>query len=436
MAEKSTKLSGFQLRNVGLMSLNLFMWTVCYLGSTFYTQFIEHYNLTNTQYGFIMSAFGIVSLVGYLLGGVLADKFRAKRLVVLSIFATTGLAVVMGMAKSYLALIAIFFGFGITIPFMSWTAFLKFVRASGTNEQQGRLFSVFEITITVLNTVANFGLLALMNPIVENWGFGAVSYIYAAILAAIGFAILIFAKDVNTFGNREKSNFKMKDIGRALRHPVTWINGVIILAYYIMGAGVTYFNPYIHELFGLSVGNAVLLILIARYPVRVLVTYLGGKVVDKKGKSTLVNFFCAGLSTVALLALLAMPKSPELAAVAIVLVLLFFIATYFGRVALYTPLAEGGVPMEISGTVSGIVSAIGYSIDVWLYTLCGFMLDNSATSEQGFGKITVLFLAASISLVIASLVFQRYLSRKKMRETEPAGTPVAQAQAGAQAAAD
>jgi len=52
---------------------------------------------------------------------------------------------------------------------------------------------------------------------------------------------------------------------------------------------------------------------------------------------------------------------------------------------LYMPVAEGKIPIAMTGTVMGIASAIGYSSDIWLYNLCGTWLDN--LGNAGYANI-------------------------------------------------
>lgn len=42
---------------------------------------------------------------------------------------------------------------------------------------------------------------------------------------------------------------------------------------------------------------------------------------------------------------------------------------------------ECGIPMVLMGTVTGIVSTIGYSIDLWLYAVTGSFLDTMGNAD-------------------------------------------------------
>ena len=46
------------------------------------------YHLTNTQMGLLGSAYGVLGVFSYIIGGVLADKIKAKKLLIFSMIAT------------------------------------------------------------------------------------------------------------------------------------------------------------------------------------------------------------------------------------------------------------------------------------------------------------------------------------------------------------
>lgn len=61
-----------------------------YIRETFYPQIQEAMNLTNTQMGLLSSGYSSVALFSYFIGGIIADKFSARKLLAFS-FITTGL---------------------------------------------------------------------------------------------------------------------------------------------------------------------------------------------------------------------------------------------------------------------------------------------------------------------------------------------------------
>ena len=67
-----------------LLTSTCLVYNLPYLSSTFYTQFLEAFNLSNTQAGMLITFFSLTATPGYLFGGMLADKFNPKKLIILS----------------------------------------------------------------------------------------------------------------------------------------------------------------------------------------------------------------------------------------------------------------------------------------------------------------------------------------------------------------
>ena len=59
-----------------------------YLRETYMVPLQEATGATKTQLGLIMSAYGIVNFICYFPGGILADKFSCKKLIIFSCFGT------------------------------------------------------------------------------------------------------------------------------------------------------------------------------------------------------------------------------------------------------------------------------------------------------------------------------------------------------------
>lgn len=110
----------------------------------------------------------------------------------------------------------------------------------------------------------------------------------------------------------------------------------------------------------------------------------------------------------------------------IAILIAFYVVLNLQRTCMYTPIPEGGVPLAITGTATGIVSTIGYSSDIWLYTLCGSWLDEYG--ESGYSRIWGLMMVGMLVSAVFGLLFARYKKKNKekieavYRENEMLGT--------------
>ena len=105
-------------KNLGTILLLAFAGSIIYglpyFRSYYYDTYQNMYNLTNTQMGLLGSAYGLLGVFSYVIGGVLADKIKAKKLLIFSMIAT-GLGGLLHLVVSdFYALAAIYGLWGVT----------------------------------------------------------------------------------------------------------------------------------------------------------------------------------------------------------------------------------------------------------------------------------------------------------------------------------
>ena len=409
-----SKLTVRQIVSVFFISTTLLLWSLPYLANTFYEQFLEAYHLTNTQAGFLLTMFGLTATPGYIIGGIIADRVRAKLLLLLSLFSSCALAVAMAFVTGYAPLLIIFGLFGVTIPMLQWSAYLKMVRAQGSEDQQGRIFSWLEIFGAIIPAIGSYGILAFMKTIIATVGFKWVTVIYGAILAVFGLLILFFVKEPESI--TQENSFKLAYIGKVLKEPAVWLNCLIVLGLYTSPGIITYLNPYMTQFFGISTTLAVAIMAGSKTLLRLFCAPIGGRLIDKTGRSSVPLKLCSIICIAILIAMLLVPSGAQNGWLMVSLVVLLCIMIPLGRPAMYTPVPEAGIPMMLTGTAMGLVSGIGYSTDIWLYSLCGNWIDKHG--EQGYRYILILFIASLVLVFVSAVAFDFYMKKKRAAAAE------------------
>ena len=252
------------------LTLTTLCYSLPYLSSSFYTQFLEAFSLSNTQAGFLMSMFSLTATPGYLFGGIIADKFSPKKVIMLSQLLTAALGYAMCLIQGYSILLVCYLGFGISTTFLHWSAYLKLVRAQANENEEGKIFGFFETCAAVVGAVTSYGILGLLGHISS---FRVVTAIYASILVVVTIIIGLTLEDPK---NEQASNeFNVRMVGKALAHPVTWINGFIVMGLFILATGTSYLNPYLCSVFGTSVEFGTALAIANRTVIRIFVVGIG-----------------------------------------------------------------------------------------------------------------------------------------------------------------
>ena len=344
----------------------------------YYDAYVAAYNLTNVQMGALGTAYGILGLLSYLIGGIFADKFSAKKLIVFSLVAT-GIA---GFAhlffSAFYALIAIYALWGITSLLTFWPALIKMVRKQGSSAEQGRAYGIFEGgrgAVSALHLAAATLIFAQAGKLVGDVAglrWVIIFYSVAAILAGI-FVSITLKDEVEVKSAKASGGFKMSDLIRVVKMPAVWLVIVLLFSNYVFNMSFYYFTPYATEAFKASAVFAAVLTVLAQY-CRPIASTGGGFLADKIGRANVlfVGFVCMALSTIVMIV---MPKGPGSITLLIAACVVLYLAMYSNYGIFYSLLDEGGVPMEVSGTAIGLVSTLAYLPEALCPLIAGKVLD-------------------------------------------------------------
>ena len=104
------------------------------LSRVFRPTVLEVFNLTNVEIGYCFSVYGIVAMISYPFGGVLADKFQPRKLMAVALW-MTALGGFLYATFPDLFTLKILYGYwGFTTIFLFWSPMIKATRVwGGTN---------------------------------------------------------------------------------------------------------------------------------------------------------------------------------------------------------------------------------------------------------------------------------------------------------------
>lgn len=371
----------------------------------FYNHFLETYNITDGQAGELLSFFGITAVIGYFIGGWIADRFNPKSLVVMSAVLTAAAGTVVAFSSSFTVLKIMYFIFGITSTCMHWSAFLKLIKNIGSDEEQGRLFGFYNFAFGLIGVACTYLILGMMETALAKYEFRGGMMIYCVISIIFGILTWIFVPyDEEKAKSRESADDKidLKLVGKVLKMPITWYLGLFTLGYFLIRSTIPYLNPYMTDAFGISVGVAALLTNTLRSGMNLVSGPIGGFFIDKLKSSTKVVMAGSLGTLVFTVVLMMVPQQHNMITLLMVTCVILLLFSYVNSTALYTPVTEAKVPFRYVGTVLGVASAIGYSSDIWLYNVCGSWLD--AFGNAGYKYIWMLQGGGGVMMMITGLL--------------------------------
>lgn len=361
-----------------------------YLRETYMEPLSQATGATYTQLGLIMSAYGIVNFICYFPGGVLADKFSCKTLIVISCFGTALAGFWYWTLPSFIWLVVIHAVFAITTVFTFWAAMVKSINRLGTEEEQGRLFGLLEGGRGLIGTLVAFGSVAVFGIASDAIGGMKNAILYYSILMAVaGVLAVIFLendKPVATEAGSVKPLNK-KDFIEVAKMPRVWLCGALGICNYSALIFHGYITGYLSNAFGLSdtvVGN---LSVIRTYVMMMLGAFVAGFIADKIGsRIKLIKWAFVGMTIFASLYVL-IPTHGAGVPLVICNFVVYGLFLYSIKAMYFSTIDEVLVPKRLAGTASGIISLCTYAPEVFLYTVSGNIVDkyvNTATPLRGY----------------------------------------------------
>lgn len=379
-----------------------------YLRETYMEPLQAATGATKTQLGLLMSAYGIVNFICYFPGGILADKFSSKKLIMLSCFGTAAAGLWYWTMPGFGALVVIHAIFAVTTVFTFWAAMVKSINNLGGPQEQGRLFGMLEGGRGLIGTLAAFGSVAVFGMAADDIGGmkNAILY-YSVLLIIAGVLAAIFMKDNKpVVSTEEKKNpLNVKDVMAVVKMPMVWLCGVLGVCNYSALIFHGYITGYLSEAFGLSATMVANLSVVRTYFMMMVGAFVAGIISDKVGsRIKFIQWAFLGMAVFATLYVVI----PTNGAAAIPMIVANFVCyglcLYSIKALYFSTIDEVLVPKNLAGTASGIISLVTYSVEIFLYTVSGNMVDKYIGTATPFQGYIHCFIAMSVLSVIGFIV--------------------------------
>ena len=383
-----------------------------YVKYVFYDAQIAAMGLNNTQSGLLLTMYTIGNMVLYIPGGYLADKVSTKKALIISLVATSVLTWVYAFSLNFVVSMIIWLGLSFSTAFVFWSALMKAVRIVGTEEEQGFMYGLYYACNGIAAALTSFISLYAYNTAGEDIKSGFVRGVNASgVVVLIAAICLVFlmkedAGKVTTESDDDKISLPM--VGKVLKSPVVWILSIVILCGYGLKSSVSYFNPYLTEVVGVSAVNSGIFSIINNY-LLLLLAPVGGILADKVFKSTCKWLSVSFVILAVLFGGVLLIPSDISPMVASIYTLLPGAVTMMMYGVVFSSVSEAGISRTMTGTVIGISSIIGYLPDSIYSVLFGKWLDNKGAA--GYTNIFIFLVASGILGAVLAFWIYRHGKR-------------------------
>jgi nitrate/nitrite transporter NarK len=381
---------------------------------------LDVFGITNLQLGTAFSLYGVVAMFAYFPGGPLADRFSPRWLLTIAL-ATTACGGIYYSTVPGMSGLTVLFGFwGLSTILLFWAALIRATREWGGESLQGAGFGILDggrglfAALLASLTVAVFAALlpddvasATLEQRTEalRW----VILIFTGMTAAV--AVLVWfsipsgeAQESQALENR----ITLKSIGLVMKNPAVWLQGAIVLCAYTGFKGTDDFALYARDGFGFDEVESARISTLSLW-VRPFAALGAGLLADRirASNAVVICFLAVAVGYLVVALGLLDPSATWMLYITIVTVS----AGVFGLRGTYFALfKDARVPTAVTGTAVGLVSVIGFTPDIFIGPIMGYLTDNyaGALGHQYFFGVLSGF---AILGLVATLVFKRVTLR-------------------------
>lgn len=369
--------------------------------------------IDNTELGGLFAAYGVVAALCYFPGGLLADRFPARRLMCASLALTAACGLFLATLPGPRALIVVHAAFGVTTILLFWAALIRATRSWAGAGRQGAAFGALEggrgLFAAVLASLAYLAFRAAFvgdpataSPDERLLALQRVYLVYTAATFVAAALVWSIVPDDRDAGPGERPG--LRRVGRVLREPVIWSQAVIVLCAYCAYKGIDNYGLYLMTAYAMDEVEAASAMVMTAW-IRPLAALGAGLLADQLRPSRVALLCFAALALGHGALALLQPASAPYALVWADLALTC--AAAFGLRGVYFALMdEARVPPTMTGTAVGLISMIGFLPEIFIAPLTGWLLDRRP-GLVGHQHVFLLLGAAALLGLICCLLLRR-----------------------------
>ena len=372
------------LRLITLMVVGEFIFLLPFvLPRIFRPTFLKVFDITNLEMGASFSVYGIVGMLAYFGGGPLADRYTPRQLLPISILLTALGGIIMSFIPSLFTLTLLYGFWGVTTILLFWAAYVKAQRELGGAHTQGLSFGSIDagrgLTAALVASSSVFLLDAFIPSGIDDSSLEELTSSFSNVILIFSILTALSALLVWLYLPNEKEEYKIPRISLAgvmlaLRRKSVWLQAIIVLCAYVGYKSGDDFALYATVALGYNDVDAAHMMGIVFW-IRPIAAIAAGLLGDKFLHSNMIaiGFLIMSIACGAIASGVFVANS---AMMVLVTMMSTGVAIYGLRGLYFALFQEAKVPLIITGSAAGFVSLVGYTPDVFMGPVMGYLLDN------------------------------------------------------------
>ena len=380
----------------------------------------EAFVISDAQIGEAQALYGITAVISYFFGGFIADKWEPKKLLSLSLFLTAIGGFWMTMIPSIFTLKTLYAFWGVSTILFFWASLIKATRHWGNKHNQGLSFGLLDGGRGFFAaSIALFGasILTYFFPgkgieITFENKVETLQYIIGTITCIVFLVALlvwkVLPKEETKFETEKEFQFNFKKAFALMQQRKVIFHSVIIFCAYCSYKLTGVFGTYAKDIWNYSLEEATYFAVFIQF-LRPIAAISIGWIADKYIPSKIiVPSFTILILGSALLGFEFFNQQP----IYLSFIVFIFIAlgTYSLRGLYFAIIEETKTPIQMTGTLVGIISLVGFTPDIFMSLFIGYMLgENPAIAE--YQQLFTTFTIVPIIGLLATLGFRKTIQK-------------------------
>jgi nitrate/nitrite transporter NarK len=382
--------------------------------------FLDVFQVTNLELGSAFSLYGALAMISYFAGGPIADRYSARSLMSVSLALTAFGGAYLATVPDIYWMTALYGFWGITTILLFWAALIRSTREWGGDSDQAKAFGYLD---------AGRGLFAALTASLAIWLFSAmlpdgsaapssielrealsgVIVLYSLFVACVSISVWFFIPESKLREDdpktpEDESKFSFDGLKFVMKTPAVWLQALILVCAYCGYKSSDDFSLYVKDTYGLNDLQAATAGTLAFW-IRPFAALFAGWLGDRINPISIIKACFAALVASSLVIALRL-ISPSFYILSLINILVIGAAVCSMRALYFAIFDQAEVPLIFTGSAVGFVSFLGYTPDIFMGPLMGYLLDTYPGALGHQYLFLVLSLICAVGL-IASILFQK-----------------------------
>ena len=380
----------------------------------------EAFLISDAQIGEAQALYGITAMLSYFFGGFIADKWEPKKLLSLSLFLTAIGGFWMTMIPSIFTLKILYSFWGVSTILLFWASLIKATRQWGNENNQGLSFGLLDggrglfaasIALFGASILTYFfpqkGIEITFDNKVETLQYiiGTITFIVFLVSLLVWKAL---PKEPIKFETGKEFQFNFKKAFTLMKQKKVIFHSIIIFCAYCSYKLTGVFGTYAKDVWNYSLEEATYFAVFIQF-VRPIAAISIGWVADKFIPSKIiVPSFSILILASAILGFGFFNDQPMF--LSFTVFIFTALGTYSLRGLYFAIIEETKTPIQMTGTLVGIISVVGFTPDIFMSLFIGYMLGENPTLIE-YQHLFTTFTIIPIVGLIAALGFRKSISK-------------------------